>query len=507
MKNIENYIKFCNKFKRYKTPKLKFKELDERYQYLYRKLYNISEVDINKASFFIFMSCFFVSFSFSLLFTTFNVLIIILYSIIISLVFSYRFNSVIYKDIFKNESQLNSILYIIKIDFSLIQKTAEGYSDKCLNFIKLIKEYNFPISDYFKTIFKRIHEGNSPEKELFELKTPSTDFDNYINILLINKFEIYDFDNFTESSLESQFKIYLRQIQSKISILFFIGLFFPIGLCFLILFQLINMFFLLFFIPFFLFSLNLLFKKFLRNQNYLVGLINDFSGKERIKFKEFLMFLRSFASNLKSNISPEIAFLKSYNQNKSLITVLKKPLKEDISYLLNFSYSFNEIIKLLKSELKSWRYTIILDAISKYIEKNAYYSSDKILEILATIYNHQRLERKLENILKGEKFKIFFFIFLLPIIIGAISGFFPFFTIMMNNLDLVGNFVNIFFQYSSNFYSIGIIILVLISTISITSNYFLKIIYYDRKFPIIFSSNIIFILTFLISSINITNFF
>ncbi|MFX1345271.1 MAG: hypothetical protein ACFFBC_03340 [Promethearchaeota archaeon] len=506
MINIENYIKFCKRFHRYKIPKLKFRELDERYRNLYRKLYNISEFDINKASFFIFLSCFFVSISLSLLFTAFNILIIILYSLIISLVFSYRFNSVIYKDIIKDESQLNSILYIIKIDFSLVQRTAEQYSDKCLNFIELIKEYKIPTLEYFKTIFKRIHEGSSPEKELFELVTPSTDFDNYINSLLINKFESYDFDNFTESSLESQFKIYLRQIQSKISILFFIGLFFPIGLCFLILFQLIKVIFLLLFIPFFLFSLNLLFRKCIRNQSYLIGLLNDFSSQERIKFKEFILFLRSFASNLKRNISPEIAFIKSYNQNKSLITVLSKPLKDQISYLLSFSYSFNEIIKFLKSELKSWRYTIILDAINKYIEKNAYYSSDKILEILATIYKHQRLERKLEIIMKGEKFKIFFFIFLLPIITGAISGFFPFFTIVMKNLDLAGNVVNTFFQYSSNLNTIVIIVIILISTISITSNYFLKILYCDRKLPIIFGSNLIFTLTFLISSINIANF-
>ena len=370
----------------------------------------------------------------------------------------------------------------------------------------MIKEYNIPILAYFKTIFKRIHEGKSPEKELIELKTPSMDFDNYIRILLINKFDSYDFDNFTESSLESHFKIYLRQVQSKISILFFIGLFFPIGLCFIILFQLIDVFFLLFFIPFFLVSLNLLFRKFIRNQSYLIGLINDFSGPERTKFKEFMLFLRSFASNLKSNISPEIAILKSYSQNKSLITVLKKPLKDQISYLLNFSYSFSEIINNLKSELKSWRYTIILDAINKYVEKNAYYASDKILEILATIYKHQKLERKLEIMMKGEKFKIFFFIFLLPVITGAISGFFPFFTLITKNLDLVGNVVNIFFRYSSNLYSIGIIFLVLISTISITSNYFLKIIYYNRKLPIIFGSNIIFILTFLISSVNMANF-
>ncbi|MFX0080129.1 MAG: hypothetical protein ACFE94_00080 [Candidatus Hodarchaeota archaeon] len=506
MKDIKNYIEFCRKFQSYRIPKLRFKELNERYQYLYRTKYNISDVDIDKASFIIFLSCNFISISLSLLFTSFNLLIIILYSIILSLIISYKFNSVLYKHIYKNESQLNSLLYVIRIDFSLIQKTTDSNSDKCLNFIELIKEYNIPGLAYSKTIFKRIHEGKSPEKELTEFKTPSMDFNNYIKSLIINKFESYDFDNFTESSLENQFKIYLRQIQSKISILFFIGLFFPIGLCFLILFQLINVVFLIFFLPLFLISLNLIFKRFMRNQSYLIGLINDYSGPERKKFKEFILLLQIFASNLKSNISPEVAFLKSYNQNKNLFNILKKSLKNQISCLLNFSYSISEILEILKSELKSWRYTLILDAINKYVEKSAYYSSSKIFEILATIYKHQKLEKKLEIMMKGEKFKIFFFIFLLPVITGAISGFFPFFTIVIKNLELVGNVVNIFFKNPINLFSIGIIILVLVSTISITSNYFLRIIYYEKKLLIIFCSNIIFILTFLISFINIGNF-
>ncbi|GAI34880.1 unnamed protein product, partial [marine sediment metagenome] len=130
---------------------------------------------------------------------------------------SYKFNSIIYGDITKKESLLNSVLYIIKIDFSLIQKTSKENSDNCLRFIELVKAYKIPISDYFKLIFRRVHEGKNPEKELLELKTPSNDFDNYVKSLLINKFN-YTYSN--ESTLERQFKIYLRQIQSKISILF-----------------------------------------------------------------------------------------------------------------------------------------------------------------------------------------------------------------------------------------------------------------------------------------------
>jgi hypothetical protein len=209
---------------------------------------------------------------------------------------------------------------------------------------------------------------------------------------------------------------------------------------------------------------------------------------------------------LKSNISPEQAFLRSYNQNKNSISILKEPLKNQISNLINYSYSFREIIEFLKSELNSWRYIIILDAIKNFVDKSAYFSSEKIREILAIIYKHQKLEKKLEIVMKGEKFKIFFFIFLLPVITGAISGFFPFFTIIINNLEFTGDILNLFLKNPPNLYSIGIIFIVLISSISITSHYFLKLLYNIRKFPFILGSNLIFILIFLISFINIINF-
>lgn len=506
MKDIEKIVRFCNSFHKYNIPKLKFKVLNPRYQDLYRNLYKTNEEDINKASFIVFLSCLIVSIVLSVLVTPFNLLIIFLYSSIFSLVFSYKFNSILYRDIAVNESILNSILYIIKIDYSLTQNTAASDSDKCLNFIELMLSYKIPVLTHFKSILRRVHEGKNPERELYELQSPSSDFDNFIKYLLSVRFDTYDAENFTESSLESRFKIYLKQVQSKISILFFIGLFFPVGLCFLILFQLIHVFFLLFFIPFFLIALNRLFKKFIRNQTYLIGLINDFSGLERKKFEEFLLILRSFANNLKSNISPEKALIESYNQNKNSISILTKLLKTNIFYLLNFSLSFNEIINLLKSELKSWRYIIILDALRNFIDRSAYFTSDKITEILTIIYNHQKLENKLNIIMKGENFKIFFFLFLLPIITGAISGFFPFYTIISNNLNLTGNIFTAFIQNSPNIYNIGIIFIVLMSTISITTNYFLKLIHHIRRIPIILGANLMFILVFIISFINIVSF-
>ena len=252
MKNFESYIRFCNKFDKHYLPKLKFRILDERYNYFYRRIYNIDEDDINRASFFICVVSFSIIVLLSLVFLKLDLSIIIIYSLILSFILSFRFNSTLFHEINKMETKINTILYLIKINFSLIQKTLKNNADCCVSFIKLIKEYQIPILGNFKYILKRIHEGHKPEDELFELLSPSKDFNKYLRHLLINNFDNrYEIDEFKEGTLEKNFKVYLREIQSKISIIFFIGIFFPIGLCFLILFQVIDLIIAVLLIPFF----------------------------------------------------------------------------------------------------------------------------------------------------------------------------------------------------------------------------------------------------------------
>ena len=116
--------------------------------------------------------------------------------------------------------------------------------------------------------------------------------------------------------------------------------------------------------------------------------------------------------------------------------VLQKPLKKHITSLLNLSCTFAEMIDLLKQQLVSIRYYLILDLIKELVNSNAQNSSKKVFSILKIISTHQKLEKKLEIVLKGEKLKVSLFLFLLPIIIGAIGGMFPIFTLLIGNLNL-----------------------------------------------------------------------
>ncbi len=505
MNGFEIYLKFCNVFDNKSFPRIKFKEPDERYLEIYRITYKTNEDNINKASFAIFSISFFLIFTLSLYFLAFtNILYLLLTSFLISVIISYQFNIIILKKIKKNESIINALLYLVKINFSLIIKSLQKNSDYCINFIKLIHNYNLPISEYFKVIFCKIHEGNTPEELLLNITTPSNDFNNFLRSLLINNFFYnYNFDDFSEKSSEKNFKIFLRDIESKISILFFIGLFFPISLCFLIIFQIIDVVILIFFIPFFLLLLNYLFKKLIKTDILLIGLLKDYSKIEIKKFDEFLQFLQKFALLLKNNLSPEKAFVMAYSQNKNYLKLLNELIRKQVSNLLNLSYPFNKIINLLKHELKSERYNLILDTIERMIEDNANYSSGKVLDIINTILKHRKLEEKLGIIIKGEKFKILLFLFLLPLIIGAIGGMFPLIIIMTNNTDVSNNFSYNDYISIINLFDLIIIFLTLLICNTITSYYFLKVVNYERNYTIIIISNIIFILSFFISFNNI----
>ena len=92
--------------------------------------------------------------------------------------------------------------------------------------------------------------------------------------------------------------------------------------------------------------------------------------------------IKGFAINLKNNISPENAFINAYLQNKNYFKAMIIVLEPQISRLLNFSYSFGEILSFLKESLASIRYIVILNTIEKMLAENSYFTSEKILEIL-----------------------------------------------------------------------------------------------------------------------------
>lgn len=476
MKFLTIYLWICNKVHNLPIPRIKFRNLNTHYKTIYIKDYYVNEDDINKATFLVFIS-FLIIFILITILINLNFALISLISFLFAFSISYFFNNYLFKKILKTELRLNAILYFIKINFSILKESLSKDADLILAFINLIRNYNIPISKNFESVLIKIHEGSVPEAELSKIVTPSLDFNNYMKNYIfgpqINDTLIIEGDY---NMLERRFKVYLRQIETRMSLVFFIGVFFPLGLTFLIMFYRSLLNFSFFFLPIFFLLINTLFKNLVKNNSFLFGLLNNYNKIEKKKFSEFIHFLKNFAYQLQENKSPESAFINAFSISKSQIELLELPFKNQITALLNFSNTFTETLDLLKISMKSIRYYLILDIIKELVRKNAYNSSIRILGILNIISTHQKLERKLETVMKGEKFKVFMFLFLLPIIIGTIGGMFPLFAMIVEDLNFMDllNTQNLFeLVFCMDFL---IIFIVLLSSILISSYFFLKVI-------------------------------
>ena len=500
MNTVNKYLHFCTKFNNIKLPQIKFKDINDRYKYLYNNLYKIEETTINKASFFIFTSIF-ISFLVIFIFFFFKYLLIMfLLSFIASIAFSYKFNLFLYNKISAIESSINSSLYLIRTDFAMLQKSLKAKADYCTSFIQLIAHYDIPLSSTFKLILAKIHEGSSPEEELNNLITPSKDFNDYLKGLLLTNFQNdKTLNKIEEKSLEKDLKIHIRQVQNKIAVIFFIGIFFPIGACFFILFQVIEPIYIFLIIPILFLLLHLTYKKFIKIDYFLIGMLNMGSNIERKKFNEFLKFIKNYAINLQQNISPEKAFINAYDQNKRYFNILRNSIRSQISNLVSLSYSFDEIIDRVKNELSTFRYQLILDSIKNMVKENAFYTSKKIIDIINIIGRHKKLEKKLDIIIQGEKFKIFIFLTLLPTIIGAIGGMFPFYTLLGHGINLNQDVIKTTILGISNINTLLSIFFTLMTCVVITSYYFLKIINKEAHFYLIFIILIEYTILFFIS--------
>ena len=71
MNSLEIYLKFCNIFNNRSFPRIRYRELEDRYVEIYRNIYKINEDNINKASCAVLFASFFMILSMSLYFLTF----------------------------------------------------------------------------------------------------------------------------------------------------------------------------------------------------------------------------------------------------------------------------------------------------------------------------------------------------------------------------------------------------------------------------------------------------
>jgi len=264
--------------------------------------------------------------------------------------------------------------------------------------------------------------------------------------------------------------------------------------------------FLLILIPIYFLLLSQMNRKFVKSDIFLIGLLSDYSKREKKRFNEFIEFLKVFSLNLQKNISPEAAYINAFSRQRAHLKFLNSDLQKHSLSLVNFSYSFNEMIDKLKIQINSFRYSIILEVLKKILEHNPLASSNKIMDIINVLNSHQKLEKKLEIIIKGEKFKAFLYLFIMPFVLGIIGGLIPSFYIILNTVNIDNIFQILIVQNINFILNISLTFIFLIFCVMISSFYFLKIVNQHKIYFLIIISCILFSLLYLISFLNISYF-
>ncbi len=498
MTDIQDFVRFCNRFERYQIPKISFKDINDVYRKLYRE-YGVSKSAIDKATTIIFIISLIGSILISFLLLGNDILINSVCSLCIAVIVAYNFNLYLYKRINKDEVSINASIYFIKINFSLLQKVLTPRSDLCLSFIKLMSGLDLVFSGLFKEILDKVQRGKSPEKELEKVLTPSSDFNLYLQKLITSHFKTSSIqESVRDYELEKQFKTYLKGLEGKLSVVFFVGIFFPIGVIFFVLMMQIPLFLVIVIVPIFLFLLRYLCRRLVKINIFFIGILEG-TKMEKRTFEQFLKFLEGFAIRLNNNISPERAFINYYSEKKSQFQLLEHTVGNHAIQLGKLTCSFNEMIDSLKFILKNLRYILILDTIKIMVEESAYLSSEKIFEILSLIDKHRKLEDKFEGEIRSQRFKVLAFILLLPVITGAICGMLPFFAIFTFNLRNFANMTIPDYRSMTNIINAIVMFLTFFACNSITCFYFLKITKYKSYYIILILSDIVFALAFFLS--------
>jgi len=484
-----------------KTPKIIF--IDQRHSLTNLDKYFIKKYKIYYSQRFLgsIIISFFINFIWLFLSLYFlNILFLLLFFIFfLSFV---RFFIRIFERYFKQISDyLDSILFLIKSNFNLFLEILPNDADLIQYLIKLIYSLSVGyIKKDIKNILSDIQKGIPPEKLILEYETPSENFNNFLKISIISNFNKKEYI-LNNNILENEFKIFNKSLETRISIYFFIGFFFPIGINFSLFLGFIRISWIFFLSILYFLILNNLNKSFINKSIILIG-INNKKDDEEYKILLELFF----------NI---IYFLKYFNLEDSFIEVynigsleLKHFLNDEIHYLKNFNYSLEKLLDQLNKKIINNKNKLLFNIFSEMLLKDSYKAIAQLNKILKVLKEHLNLQMEKENIIKGEKLRASVLMFLLPLINGLMLGIFIIFIQYINKIlpSSYLYFDEIFRIKSLNNFELILLILDEIF-INIFNGYFInKTIQQKNLIMEIFSIIILFSISLFLSIIFINNF-
>jgi len=501
--SIPVFSKICKKFSNYSLLKSLNLKLDNKQliiatiHFFYK--YQLTSEEIINAAIFCFSILVITSFFLSMVFNSGFYLIV---GTCLGYILYYSIKNKVINEY--NEEKLIFLKYIdiIFYEFLIILSTTKSIFDSIF-FVSLGK---YPkISKKFQEMIWRINHGSEPEKELYDfaLNQPSEPLkERILSIIATN----YDYDVIIEElekniiEKETEYQKSTKELDSKLILILGFCTFIPLLLIILILLNGWENNFLLYLFPLFFWLMIKYLKDSLLKSKFLIfgSFENEIIVTSKIKKKEFklefeeiIRFLTFFGNFLKRGSSLERSLIKTvlvYDGN------LKPKLNNLLQQILFENHSFESAWDKFSKNLSNFQSTQIMNLIKRMLIKDSVETGSQIISIISQLKKNQNLIKKRELIYKSHEFKIKMTSSILGFILGLLTSLAPFFSLAFtfNNLGLK---IQSFMVKIINYFDYFTLIVMNVSILIISSYNLSKIIQLEKPLQNVFSSLLIFGIT------------
>ncbi|MBN2154962.1 MAG: hypothetical protein JW776_02835 [Candidatus Lokiarchaeota archaeon] len=320
----------------------------------------------------------------------------------------------------KQADEINSLFPLFRNCIEMYLSILPKDHDVCTFLISFLASIPSPIQDTFKRVQQSIQQGNLPEKILLSYKCPSSLLEEYLKALLLSKYHSQKSSLMLDTPLENRYKIYSHSLESRISIIFFLGLFIPLGFSLGVFLQKINGILLLSSSPILFILLLILTRKITTDNLILLGTVSRSSKSLKIEYLVLWDFFYRLSTNL-MNMAPETALIQAI-ESTNLIqsSAIRKYLYQLKSYTLPLEEFLNKFYKTLQGA----RIRLVFSTLIFMITSSCEVTSEKLFQLLLVLKHHRELESQRLQTLKGEMFKVKSFQIILPIIISLMTTLF-----------------------------------------------------------------------------------
>jgi hypothetical protein len=328
------------------------------------------------------------------------------------------------------------LIDIINLDIDLLLVTTPPSQDMTLKMLKMLLPYDQALLGTISETYRLAQCGKAPESSVKQHFYPSKRMREYINNLFSRNNNQKNQATWNQdSNAEEAFIEFSKSLESRISITFFVGLFFPIGVAFLTLLGFMSEIQLVLSVPLLMLILSRIQSHFLKSKITLVGSFNDGDTTDD-EYLTILRMIEEFAHYLEK-FPPEYAIYAALRDRSNSIEAL---FGIRGSNLIPIGTPFSECIKIMLGYVNGRRTRLLLQNVNSSIELDSFQTSGRIVKLLDVIRKNIKIQNERKQIIKAEQFKAIVFIFLLPMILGVLSGLFPTFISLMGVNEGFGEF-------------------------------------------------------------------